>query len=42
MARAVDHEFERDALGEYLDELDTEYGKPPTELVEQFDALWSS
>ena len=40
VARAVEHELERDALGEYLDELDVEFGTVPAELVEDFDKLW--
>lgn len=42
VARAVDHELERDALTAYLDSLDDEYGTTPVELVEQYDALWPS
>jgi hypothetical protein len=37
---AVQHELERDALGEYLDDLDTEFGTVPAELVEGFDKIW--
>lgn len=40
VARAVDHELERDALANYLDDLDDEFGPVPPELVEDFDALW--
>jgi hypothetical protein len=40
VARAVDHELERDALAGYLDDLDTEFGPVPPRLVEDFDALW--
>lgn len=40
VARAVDHELEREALIGYLDSLDAEFGPPPSELVEEFDALW--
>ena len=42
VARAVEHELERDALGAYLDELDEEHGKVRNELVEHYDALWPS
>ena len=40
VARAVEHELERDALARYLDDLDAEYGAVNPELVEQYDALW--
>lgn len=40
VARAVDHELEREALIGYLDSLDAEFGPVPSELVEEFDALW--
>jgi hypothetical protein len=39
VARAVEHELERDALAGYLDELDTEFGAPPNELVEEYDGM---
>ena len=42
VARAVEHELERDALTEYLDELEKEHGKVPEDLIEQYDALWPS
>jgi hypothetical protein len=42
VARAVEHELERDALVRYLDDLDDEHGKIPEELVEHYDALWPS
>jgi hypothetical protein len=42
VARAVDHELERDSLAAFLDELDGEYGPIPADLVEQYDALWPS
>ena len=42
VARAVEHELERDALASYLDELDEEYGAVPDDLVNQYDALWPS
>ncbi|MHB8293425.1 MAG: hypothetical protein ACYDH5_02080 [Acidimicrobiales bacterium] len=40
VARAVDHELEREVLASYLDDLDTEFGPVRPELVEDFDALW--
>jgi hypothetical protein len=42
VARAVEHELERDLLGEYLGELDVEFGALPEGLVEQVDDLWPS
>jgi hypothetical protein len=42
VARAVEHELERDALTGYLDRLDDEFGTVPDELIEQYDALWPS
>ncbi len=42
VARAVEHELERDALADYLDELDDEYGSIPNDLIEHYDALWPS
>jgi hypothetical protein len=42
VARAVEHELERDALASYLDELDEEFGTIPDDLVNQYDALWPS
>ncbi len=40
VARAVEHELERDALAGYLEELDLEFGAVPAELVEDYDARW--
>jgi len=40
VARAVEHELERDALGEYLDELDAEFGPVEASLIEEIDSLW--
>ncbi|MDA8392129.1 MAG: CopG family transcriptional regulator [Actinomycetota bacterium] len=40
VARAVDHELEGDALGEYLDDLDAEFGPVRSDLVVGFDSLW--
>ncbi len=42
VARAVEHELERDLLDEYLDELDAEFGTIPEGLVESVDDLWPS
>lgn len=40
VARAVEHELERDALASYLDDLDAEFGAVRPELVEEYEALW--
>ncbi len=40
VARAVEHELERDSLGEYLDELDAAYGAVPGGVIDEYDALW--
>jgi hypothetical protein len=42
VARAVEHELERDTLRAYLDALDDEFGEVAPELVEHYDALWPS
>ncbi|CAN5730379.1 hypothetical protein BH20ACT2_BH20ACT2_04310 [soil metagenome] len=42
VARAVEHELERDLLDEYLVELDAEFGSLPEGLVVKFDELWPS
>jgi hypothetical protein len=42
VARAVEHELERDLLDEYLDELDAQFGAIPEGLVESVDDLWPS
>ena len=42
VARAVEHELERDTLSAYLVNLDEEFGPVPSELLEQYDALWPS
>lgn len=42
VARAVEHELERDLLDEYLVELDDEFGAVPAGLVERVDDLWPS
>ena len=40
VARAVEHELERDALASYLDDLDAEFGTATPELIEEYDTLW--
>lgn len=40
VARAVEHELERDLVDEYLVELDAEFGPIPEGLVEDYDELW--
>jgi hypothetical protein len=40
VARAVEHELERDALGTYLGDLDSEFGSVASDLVEEYDRLW--
>jgi hypothetical protein len=40
VAQAVEHELERDALADYLDELDADFGAVSPELVEEYHALW--
>lgn len=40
VARAVEQELERDALGRYLDDLDSEFGSVASNLVEEYDRLW--
>ena len=42
VARAVEHELERDLLQDYLSDLDVSYGPVSAALVEQFDELWPS
>jgi hypothetical protein len=42
VARAVEHELERDLLDEYLHELDAEFGPIPEGLIESVDDLWPS
>ena len=42
VARAVEHELERDLLDEYLVELESEFGPVPEGLVEDYDELWPS
>jgi hypothetical protein len=40
VARAVEHELERDALSRYLDDLDSEFGAVAPDLVEEYEQLW--
>jgi hypothetical protein len=42
VARAVEHELERDLLDDYLAELDDDFGPLPAGLVELVDDLWPS
>lgn len=42
VARAVEHELERDLLDDYLVELDAEFGPVPEGLAEDYDELWPS
>jgi len=42
VARAVEHELERDLLDEYLHELDLEFGTVSPDTVEKFNAAWPS
>jgi predicted transcriptional regulator len=42
VAKAVEHELERDALGAYLEDLAAEFGAVPLDLIEQYDELWPS
>lgn len=42
VARAVEHELERDLLGDYLDDLDAQFGAVPSSLVDEYAAAWPS
>lgn len=42
VARAVEHELERDLLDEIFQQLDEEYGPVPGTRVEQIDDSWPS
>jgi hypothetical protein len=42
VARAVEHELERDLLDDYLVALDAEFGSVPVELIEHADEQWPS
>ena len=41
-AEVVKKELERELLEDYLETLDREFGKVPTELFEHYDRLWPS
>lgn len=42
VARAVEHELERDLLDEYLKEVDIEFGAVPVDVIEHVDEQWPS
>jgi len=42
VARAVEHELEREKLAGYLAQLDEAFGPVPEGLVEEFDQSWPS
>ena len=42
VARAVEHELERDLLDDFLNELDAEFGVVDPGLVDTFNAAWPS
>ncbi len=42
VARAVEHELERDLLDEFLNDLDAEFGIVSLDLVEKFNTAWPS
>ena len=42
VARAVEHELERDLLDEFLNDLDAEFGIVSPDLVEKFNTAWPS
>ncbi len=42
VARAVEHELERDLLDDFLNELDAKFGAISPELIQKFDAAWPS
>jgi len=42
VARAVEHELERDLLDEYLNDLDAEFGVVPNEIVAHYANQWPS
>lgn len=42
VARAVEHELERDLLDDFLNELDAEFGVVDPDLVDTFNAAWPS
>lgn len=42
VARAVEHELERDLLDEFLNDLDAEFGVVSPDLIEKFSSEWPS
>ena len=42
VARAVEHELERDLLDEYLNDLDAEFGAVPAETIYDYADQWPS
>lgn len=42
VARAVEHELERDLLGQYLRDVEAEFGPIPAAEVAEFDRQWPS
>jgi hypothetical protein len=42
VARAVEHELERDLLDEYLNDLDAEFGAVPAETIDDYADQWPS
>jgi hypothetical protein len=42
VARAVEHELERDLLGQYLRDVEAELGPIPAAEVAEFDRQWPS
>lgn len=42
VARAVEHELERDLLDDYLIDLDAEFGSVPIEVVDEYANQWLS
>ncbi|MFT7597512.1 MAG: hypothetical protein ACI8TP_000432 [Acidimicrobiales bacterium] len=42
VARAVEHELERDLLDDYLTDLDAEFGSVPSETIDEYANKWPS
>jgi len=42
VARAVEHELERDLLDDYLADLDAEFGVVPAETIDHYANKWPS
>ena len=42
VARAVEHELERDLLDDYLNDLDAEFGAVPSETIDEYANQWPS